>query len=211
MKNITEINIPQIINTIYSIQKETPREIENENNSLINNIDINDDYTDNLNNNNFNKNQPGHKKEEFFFSKTCTYDFDEYNNSNSIQNLKYKYININKAEEIVKKSKSLKENDKRINSIIGINNNGNNHLETVLETINEVSLSKVNSSGINDSIINNINIINAKYKGSNKKIKEFKVDKKEENLFNSEQKVQYSQNTTSALTVNNTKKSLNFI
>ena len=131
--------------------------------------------------------------------------------SNNNQNLKYKYININKAEEIVKKSNSLKENDKKFNSILGINNNGNNHLETVIETINEVSLSKVNSSELNDSINKNNNIINLINNNSNNKIKEFKRNKKDESIFNIEQRVQYSENTTSALTVNNTKKSLYFI
>lgn len=211
MKNITEINIPQIFNTIYSNQKETPREIENENNSLINNIDINiGEFPDNLNNNNFNGNQFRTQEKEILLSKSCTYDLGDYINSNNIQNLKGKYVNINKTEEFVKKSKSLKENDKRINSILGINNNGNNHLETVLETINEVSLSKINSSELNNSI-NESNIINAINNGSNKKINEFKQNKKDEYIFNSEQRVQYSENTTSALTVNNTKKSLYFI
>lgn len=211
MKNITEINIPQIFNTIYSNQKETPREIENENNSLINNIDINiGEFPDNLNNNNFNGNQFRTQEKEILLSKSCTYDLGDYINSNNIQNLKGKYVNINKTEEFVKKSKSLKENDKRINSFLGINNNGNNHLETVLETINEVSLSKINSSELNNSI-NESNIINAINNGSNKKINEFKQNKKDEYIFNSEQRVQYSENTTSALTVNNTKKSLYFI
>ena len=159
---------------------------------------------------NFNGNQSWPEKEDIFFSKSCTYNLGEYKNSNNNQNLKYKYININKAEEIVKKSKSLKENDKRINSIIGMNNYGNNHLETVIETINEVSLSKVNSSALNDSM-NNKNINNVINSGSNSKIKEFKPNKKDECIFNSEQRVQYSENTTSALTVNNTKKSLSFI
>lgn len=42
-------------------------------------------------------------------------------------------------------------------------------------------------------------------------MKELKLNKKDECIFNSEQRVQYSENTTSAQTVNNTKKSLNFI
>ena len=171
---------------------------------------------------NNNKNQKYKKQnEEIIFVKSGTYDLGEYNKSIFLND---NYINNNKSynneKNKIKKSKSYKNNDntyKRIKLNNHLNNDKlQNHLETVIETINEVSNSKIDSSNINeDNENNNSNIIiNSNNNIVIKEKNENLVKTKNELTFVNEQKIQYSENTTSVLAttaVDNTKKSLYFL
>jgi transcriptional regulator with GAF, ATPase, and Fis domain len=119
-----------------------------------------------------------------------------------------------------KKSKNHLENDNNnrissINSTLCLNNNGQNRLETVLETVNEIS--QVDSSELSSEHENknNINIIDANNKDIlGKNISENNNHNiKDMHIYNNEQKVQLSENITSAAiattSVNNTKISFN--
>ena len=158
-------------------------------------------------------------KEEIFKNS----DNYELGNENNLKNLNDNNININNENTKVIKSKNLNENqnNNRINSILSINNNNyaQNHLETVLETINEVSCSRFDSSKLSDNNCNNnenknkninnniIDVNNSNFKENN----EIKQKTKDEAIIISEQKIQYSENNTTALATlaaNNTKKSL---
>ena len=131
--------------------------------------------------------------------------------------------NNNKDKNEVKKSKTYKiidNKNKRNNINLHINNDKPpNHLETVVETINEISYSKIDSSHLNEgsenkNINNNNIIINLNNNIDIKEVNENLFKSKNEYNFNSEQRVQYSENTTSALATiakNNTKKSLYFL
>ena len=95
------------------------------------------------NNSNSAKNPQKNEEEDKIWTKSNTYALGERDTSNNElidNNLK---INIYEA----KKSKTIseKENVQRINNL-----KLNNHLETVLETINEISNSKIEASKLSD-------------------------------------------------------------
>ena len=73
------------------------------------------------------------------------------------KNIRNKNENINLIEEI-KKAKSFNI-DENINCNLQYNN-AQNYLETVKETLNEVSNSKIDITGLNEDKNNNINNIN---------------------------------------------------
>jgi len=83
----------------------------------------------------------------------------------------------NNNEDSIKKSKTCnEENNNRLN-LYRLSDNGLNHLATVLETINEVSNSRVGSSEINSNN-NNIKNIN-----NNSSIKTIKKENKKWNII----------------------------
>ena len=133
------------------------------------------------------------------------------------------YIKDNSIKTItkeVKKSKNHLENDNNnrissINSTLCLNNNGQTRLETVLETVNEIS--QVDSSELSseNENKNNINIIDVNNNDINtKNISEINNHNiKDIHIIINDQKVQLSENITSAAlattSVNNTKISFN--
>ena len=189
-----------MVKSIYSSQKDTPKEYDANNSFLSNSMD------NSLNNINKNSNK-FKKNEEIMIIESNTNDFGELNTEHN------NYNNL-----ITKKSKNIKDNKMSGNSGVDfnffINNNNNiyrNHLQTVLETLNEVSNSIVESSAINkNSQIDLNNVDDAKEVN----------DVGEKKIFNNEQKYQFSENrinytdnnigsnipTTSV--VHNTKKSI---
>jgi hypothetical protein len=210
---MTEINI---LNSIYSNQKETPREMEEYNDRDLT-IKIDDNQELNLlvkNNNSNSEKTPQKNEEDKIWTKSNTYALGERDTSNNElidNNLK---INIYEA----KKSKTIseKENVQRINNL-----KLNNHLETVLETINEISNSKIEASKLSDepekdnknnNLSNNADKDNiCKYKKEEASKVNINIDHK---IQVSENRINDSENTTSTLvtaTGNNTKKPLNFI
>ncbi len=127
-KSISEVNIPQVLDDIYSDSIETPKEENNceiniskltlkkslsKSNTFENYINDNIMYNNNIYIKNENSNSPN--KEEMKKSRT-------FNDIDAFQNVKYNFHF----------------------------NNGQNYLETVLETLNEVSNSKIDISGINE-------------------------------------------------------------
>ena len=127
-KSISEVNIPQVLDDIYSDTIETPKEENNceiniskltlkkslsKSNTFENYINDNIMYNNNIYIKNENSNSPN--KEEMKKSRT-------FNDIDAFQNVKYNFHF----------------------------NNGQNYLETVLETLNEVSNSKIDISGINE-------------------------------------------------------------
>lgn len=142
--------------------KETPKEIENNNN--INNdnnniLDLNNFHknsndslklsikSDKINNNNIKDDE---REEYKLYTKSNT-----FNNSRQANNsFNYSNINDNINNNIIQiqKSRTCRENEvlKRQSFTIRLNNMGANHLETVLETVSEVSNSKNVSSEISD-------------------------------------------------------------
>ena len=189
-----------MVKSIYSSQKDTPKEYDANNSFLSNSMD------NSLNNINKNSNK-FKKNEEIMIIESNANDFGELNTEHN------NYNNL-----ITKKSKNIKDNKMSGNSGVDynffINNNNNiyrNHLQTVLETLNEVSNSIVESSAINkNSQIDLNNVDDAKEVN----------DIGEKKIFNNEQKYQFSENrinytdnnigsnipTTSV--VHNTKKSI---
>lgn len=158
------------------------------------------------------------EEEDKIWTKSNTYALGERDISNN--ELIDKNLNINAYE--AKKSKTISENEnvQRINNF-----RLNNHLETVLETINEISNSKIEVSKLSDDaekdIINdnlnnnnNINIDNiCKYKKDEASKINININL-EHKVQVSENRINDSENTTSTLltaTGNNTKKQLNFI
>ena len=202
---MTEINI---LNSIYSNQKETPREMEEYNDRNLT-IKIDDNQELNLlaiNNNSNSAKSPQKNEEDKIWTKSNTYALGERDISNNEDNYESK------------KSKTISENENvpRINNL-----RLNNHLETVLETINEISNSKIDVSKLSDdpekdnknnNLNNNINKDNiCKYKKEEASKVNINIDHK---IQVSENKINDSENTTSTLvttTWNNTKKPLNFI
>ena len=123
-KSISEVNIPQVLDDIYSDSIETPKEENNceiniskltlkkslsKSNTFENYINDNIMYNNNIYIKNENSNSPN--KEEMKKSRT-------FNDIDAFQNVKYNFHF----------------------------NNGQNYLETVLETLNEVSNSKIDLS-----------------------------------------------------------------
>ena len=202
---MTEINI---LNSIYSNQKETPREMEEYNDRNLT-IKIDDNQELNLlaiNNNSNSEKTPQKNEEDKIWTKSNTYALGERDISNNEDNYESK------------KSKTISENENvpRINNL-----RLNNHLETVLETINEISNSKIDVSKLSDdpekdnknnNLNNNINKDNiCKYKKEEASKVNINIDHK---IQVSENRINDSENTTSTLvttTWNNTKKPLNFI
>ena len=203
---MTEINI---LNSIYSNQKETPREMEEYNDRDLT-IKIDDNQELNLlvkNNNSNSEKTPQKNEEDKIWAKSNTYALGERDISNNENN------NYDS-----KKSKTISENENvpRINNL-----RLNNHLETVLETINELSNSKIEVSKLSDepekdnknnNLNNNVNKDNiCKYKKEEASKVNINIDHK---IQVSENRINDSENTTSTLvttTLNNTKKPLNFI
>ena len=203
---MTEINI---LNSIYSNQKETPREMEEYNDRDLT-IKIDDNQELNLlvkNNNSNSEKTPQKNEEDKIWTKSNTYALGERDISNN-ENNNYES----------KKSKTISENENvpRINNL-----RLNNHLETVLETINELSNSKIEVSKLSDdpekdnknnNLNNNVNKDNiCKYKKEEASKVNINIDHK---IQVSENRINDSENTTSTLvttTLNNTKKPLNFI
>jgi hypothetical protein len=166
------------------------------------------------NNSNSAKNPQKNEEEDKIWTKSNTYALGERDTSNNElidNNLK---INIYEA----KKSKTIseKENVQRINNL-----KLNNHLETVLETINEISNSKIEASKLSDEPEKdnkNNNLSNNADKDNICKYKKEEASKVNINFDHkiqvSENRINDSENTTSTLvtaTGNNTKKPLNFI
>ena len=210
---MTEVNI---LNSIYSNPKETPREMEEYNDrNLTIKIDDNQELNLLVKNNNANSGKnPQKNEEDKIWAKSNTYALGERDISNN------ELIDNNLNENIYdsKKSKTISENE----SVQRINNlRLNNHLETVLETINEISNSKIDVSKLSDdpekdNKNNNLNnIVNkddtCKYKKEEASKVNINIDHK---IQVSENRINDSENTTSTLvttTWNNTKKPLNFI
>jgi len=176
--------VNQILNSIYSNQKETPVENISEQ-SLKNELNL---------------------EQKKNFGKSSTFNYDINNNLFYNKNINIETSLNNKDENEVKKSKTLNENDiyKNINDNMHFNiNNGHYYLETVLETLNEVS----NCSEIEEQKNNNNNIcINNNNKNENKinednKDKEnymnIKINKKNKNEI-SDTKFQESDNNASS-------------
>ena len=167
-----------MLKSIYSSQKDTPKEYDSNNSFLSNSMD------NSLNNINKNSNK-FKKNEEIMIIESNAKDFGELNTEHN---------NYNSL--ITKKSKNIKDNKMSGNSggdiNFFINNNNNiyrNHLQTVLETLNEVSNSMVESSAINKNsqIDYNDNINNV---DDAKEVNDVGVKK----IFNNEQKYQFSEN-----------------
>ena len=203
---MTEVNI---LNSIYSNPKETPREMEEYNEQNLT-IKIDDNQELNLlvkNNNSNSEKTPQKNEEDKIWTKSNTYALGERDISNNENN------NYDS-----KKSKTISENE----SVQRINNlRLNNHLETVLETINEISNSKIEASKLSDepekdnknnNLSNNADKDNiCKYKKEEASKVNINIDHK---IQVSENRINDSENTTSTLvttTWNNTKKPLNFI
>ena len=159
------------------------------------------------------------------FGKSNTFNYDINNNLFYNDNINKKISLDNNDDVEIKKSKTLNEIDiyKNTNYNAHINiNNGQNYLETVLETLNEVSnCSEINDNKKNNNIkINNIginvnkndNIINEYFKEKENNIF-LKNNKKNKNEF-SDTRFQESDNNASSsmatLSGTNTKKNLNF-
>ena len=202
---MTEVNI---LNSIYSNPKETPREMEEYNDrNLTIKIDDNQELNLLVKNNNANSGKnPQKNEEDKIWAKSNTYALGERDISNNEDNYESK------------KSKTISENENvpRINNL-----RLNNHLETVLETINELSNSKIEVSKLSDdpekdnknnNLNNNVNKDNiCKYKKEEASKVNINIDHK---IQVSENRINDSENTTSTLvttTLNNTKKPLNFI
>jgi len=166
-----------------------------------------------MNLNNINKNQKSNqfkknnqRGEGIMFVKSGTYDLSD----NSSNNNNFCDKNNNKNINVIIKYNSYQKN-------MGIKNK---RLQTILETVKEVSNSIVDSSELNaNSLIDNNNINNNV--DSNNEDIEKKSNENLNNIFINEQKFQNSENrindsednTGSALAtaaVNNTKKSLYF-
>ena len=133
------------------IQSISNKDINSKENIIIN---INEDIFINENNPNMHLSPKSMKErnieeENVIYKKSSTYNIGEgvtvitINNFNDNQNINNKIP--------VKKSKTRnEENINRLNLGYHFNHNGPNHLGTVLETINEVSNSKVDSSDLSD-------------------------------------------------------------
>ena len=211
---------------------ETPREIDSAHNSNINNDDNNDNndivnlenidnYLDKISNI---QKKPNENVGDMIFAKSVTYNIGEGDNTININELGGNNLNPQKLE--VKKSRTCKETDNssRVNSNFILYYN-KNRLETVLETVNEVSNSKIDSSNISDKIKNDNNNNNKNLISDvnidNINLKEINIDNRK-NIINREYKNHDSENrindsennTISALitaAANNTKKSLYFL
>jgi hypothetical protein len=166
------------------------------------------------NNSNSAKNPQKNEEEDKIWTKSNTYALGERDMSNN------ELIDNNLNENIYesKKSKTISDNEnvQRINNF-----RLNNHLETVLETINEISNSKIDVSKLSDdpekdnknsNLSNNVNKDNTcKYKKDETLKVNINIDHK---IQVSENRINDSENTTSTLvttTLNNTKKPLNLI
>ena len=154
------------------------------------------------------------EEEDKIWTKSNTYALGERDISNN--ELIDNNLNVNIYE--AKKSKTISENEnvQRINNF-----RLNNHLETVVETINEISNSKIDASKLSDdaekdnknnNLSNNVNKDNiCKYKKDEISKNNINIDHK---IQVSENRINDSENTTSTLltaTGNNTKKPLNCI
>ena len=110
------------------------------------------------------ENEKKSEEEKVLFKKSNSYNLAEGVTFFKINNFNDKNINNNDA---LKKSKTFREEN-----IYGLNipyrlNNGQNHLATVLETINEVSNSRVDSSELSDDENKNENNNDNKNKNNN--------------------------------------------
>jgi hypothetical protein len=157
---LSEINVPSAKNSFFSNYKETSKEFENNNkandmNDNINNSDL-CNYRNNTNeslkislkseNNKINE----EKDEPIEYTKSSTYNNHTNQSNNSFINCNN--LNDNDNDNLnnnarIQKSRTLQENDafQRQCFTFHFNNINGNHLETVLETISEVSNSKVDS------------------------------------------------------------------
>ena len=127
-----------MLKSIYSSQKDTPKENDVSNSFLSNSMD------NSLNNINKNSNKFIKNEEIMIIESNANYLGElntEHNNYNNLITKKYKNIQNNKMS-----------GNRGADSNLFLNNNNNicrNHLPTVLETLNEVSNSMVESSAIN--------------------------------------------------------------
>ena len=130
--------MPIALNSLFSDSQETPREIdcEEKKNSLV-------------------------KKN---YSKSSTFNYDLNGNLYIVNNkLKNENENVNIIENIFDNNEMKKSKTFNIDENINCNlqyNNGQNYLETVKETLNEVSNSRIDISGLNEEKNNNNNINN---------------------------------------------------
>ena len=193
---MTEINISPMLNSLYSSEKETPKE-----------NDGNNSYLSNNNNNSL-------------LIESNTNYLGELNTTNNKHNITFK------QSKNTKDNKNLSNTASDSNLFLNINNNiiGHNHLPTVLETLNELSnssmINKNSQINYNDNINNNVN---NNFNNNIDDIKETNNDNTKK-IFNNEQKIQISENRINynytdnnigsilptASVVNNTKKSKYF-
>ena len=146
------------------------------------------------------------------FTKSSTYNKNQNNNIYNFEN-----INDNQNNNInqIQKSRTCRENENinRTNSTLRLNQFGQNRLETVLETISEVSKSKVDSSDISDDNEENEQNNENNMSNENKEIKiNNKIKEESANKIASEIKVHATDtrmNDSESNTAN--KKSLNFM
>jgi len=197
MKNFTEINVPSGHNSIFSNQKETPKEISENNPYIKKNTNKNSMkrfsndslklYQNNENImifNDINNIQNEEKEKNKLFTKSSTYNNNQNNNTYYINN-----INDNQNNNInIQKARTCRENENinKASLTIRLNNLGQNHLETVLEAISEASNSKIDSSELSEdeeNEVSNKNNIKNETKESGKIKEEF-------NKFPSEHKNQ---------------------
>ena len=136
-----------------------------------------------------------------------------YNKKND-QSTSFNIINLNdNLNNNIQKSRTCRENENiyinRTNSILHLINLNQNHLETVLETVSEVSNSKVDSSEISNENENDSQKIQSKDDINendtvNKKTKEETINNSEHKINGSDFRINDSDNNTA------TKKSLYF-
>ena len=193
--------------------KETPKEIENNINIENNNINNNNNNINNtikkhsskssiqknsseslkyyqksennLGHNNNNKIEEDNKENKMY-TKSSTFNKKEHKISNNTIKLSDNSINnINP----IQKSRTCRENENihRASFTLRLNNLAQNHLETVLEKVSEVSNSKVDSSEISDEDENNNN---NKDTGKNEIIENKKIKEDFGNSNNTEQRMQ---------------------
>ena len=151
MRNVSEINVPSAKNSF--LKETTTKEVDNNINNNINNSEINN-CKNNTNeslklseNNNKNEEKEENKK----FTKSSTYNEQNNKSNNSFNNciLNDNDIINNNLIQLQKSRTCENEVFQRQSFTLGFNNINRNHLETVLETVSEVSNSKVDSSDVN--------------------------------------------------------------
>ena len=141
IKNITEVNVPSALNIINQSENDLKPKLNN----ILgkNNINIHLSQSIVSDKNIEEGNNP--------YKKSSTYNIGEGVTLFTINN----FNDNNIGKNSVKKSKSHKEGkSNNLNLQSRVNNNVQNHLATILETINEVSNSKIDSSEISDDVEN---------------------------------------------------------
>lgn len=177
IKCISDITIPQVLSSINSNSRETPKESDLEDNII------------SIRNN---------------FAKSNTFEYDI--NGNIIFNNNLKNGNTNSlSKKEVKKAKTFNEDDVfQNNGNYNLHfNNGQNYLETVVETLNEMSNSKIDITGINEN----------KHKDENNINNEIKIKINDADVKENKLKFQESENNGSSCmaTLSGTNSKKNYI